>query len=101
MIPLLKFSDIKKNPQELIIKEGHAAIVRYSDVVGFVVEPSRMKQLIDTESKLNISEGLRDSQFEKLWNLTQAIESARNGADEDFDLFLNHLSAIIKGNNNG
>lgn len=52
MIPLIKFSDIKKNPQELIIKEGHAAIVRYSDVVGFVVEPERMKSLIHAEMML-------------------------------------------------
>ncbi|KAF1026218.1 MAG: hypothetical protein GAK29_01480 [Acinetobacter bereziniae] len=60
MIPLIKFSDIKKNPQELIIKEGHAAIVRYSDVVGFVVEPERMKQLIDAETKsLNYLDALR------------------------------------------
>lgn len=53
MIPLIKFSDIKKNPQELIIKEGHAAIVRYSDVVGFVVEPERMRQLINDELEIN------------------------------------------------
>lgn len=52
MIPLIKFSDIKKNPQELIIKDGHAAIIRYSDVVGFVVEPERMKQLLDAEDRL-------------------------------------------------
>lgn len=52
MIPLIKFSDIKKNPQNLIIKEGHAAIVRYSDVVGFVVEPERMKSLIHAEMML-------------------------------------------------
>lgn len=54
MIPLIKFSDIKKNPQELIIKDGHAAIVRYSDVVGFVVEPERMRQLIEAESRANM-----------------------------------------------
>ena len=55
MIPLLKFSEIKKNPQVLIFDKdhkGHAAIVRYGDVVGFVVSPERMRQLIDAESKL-------------------------------------------------
>ena len=49
------------------------------------------------KAKIDICEKLRDSQFDKLWNLTQAIEVARNGADEDFDLFLNHLSNILKG----
>ena len=52
MIPLLKFSDIKKNPNIMILDNGHAAIVRYSDVVGFVVEPERMRQLIEAEEKL-------------------------------------------------
>lgn len=97
MIPLLKFSEIKKNPNVMILNDGHAAIVRYGDVVGFVVEPERMRELSDAETKLNVSEALRDSQFEKLWALTQAIEVARNDADEDFDLFLNHLSNILKG----
>ena len=49
------------------------------------------------QAEIDICEKLRDSQFDKLWNLTQAIEVARNGADEDFDLFLNHLSNILKG----
>ena len=51
----------------------------------------------EQQKKIDICEKLRDSQFDKLWNLTQAIEVARNGADEDFDLFLNHLSNILKG----
>lgn len=53
MIPLLKFSEIKKNPNIMILNEGHAAIVRYGDVVGFVVEPERMRQLIDAEERLS------------------------------------------------
>lgn len=55
MIPLLKFSEIKKNPQVLIFDhdyKGHAAIVRYGDVVGFVVPVDRMKELLEKESKL-------------------------------------------------
>ena len=53
MIPLLKFSEIKKNPSIMILSDGHAAIVRYGDVVGFVVEPERMRQLIDAEDRLS------------------------------------------------
>ena len=51
----------------------------------------------EQQKKIDICESLRDSQFNKLWNLTQAIERARVGADEDFDLFLNHLSNTLKG----
>lgn len=51
----------------------------------------------EQQRKIDICEKLRDSQFDKLWNLTQAIEGARVGADEDFDLFLNHLSNTLKG----
>lgn len=61
MIPLLKFSEIKKNPNIMILSEGHAAIVRYGDVVGFVVEPDRMRQLIDAESRCNKQENLLDA----------------------------------------
>ena len=52
MIQLLKFSEIKKNPNIMILEKDHAAIVRYGNVVGFVVEPERMRQLIDAESDL-------------------------------------------------
>lgn len=52
MITLLKFSEIKKNPNIMILNNGHAAIVRYGDVVGFVVEPERMRKLIDAEQRL-------------------------------------------------
>lgn len=60
---------------------------------------SRQAEIDELQRKLKLSESLRDNQFEKLWGLTQALEVARNGADEDFDLFLNHLSNILKGNN--
>lgn len=58
MIPLLKFSDIKKNPNIMILDKpfDHAAIVRYSDVVGFVVSPERMRDLLDKEEKLKESQ---------------------------------------------
>lgn len=49
------------------------------------------------QKRLDVSEKLRDAQFEKLWSLTQAIQGARNGADEVFDLFLRNLSYILKG----
>ena len=54
----------------------------------------------ELRKRIDVCEKLRDSQFDKLWNLTQAIEVARNGADEDFDLFLNYLSNILKGTTN-
>lgn len=54
----------------------------------------------ELQKRVDICEKLRDSQFEKLWALTQAIEVARNGADEDFDLFLNYLSNTLKGSKN-
>ena len=59
---------------------------------------SQQAKIDELQARVDISEKLRDSQFEKLWSLTQAIEKARNGADEDFDLFLNYLSNILKGN---
>lgn len=66
----------------------------------YTISPDRMKQLLDVEKKLEVSEHLRDSQFERLWSLVQAIEIARDGADEDFDFFLNHLSNIINNGDN-
>lgn len=60
-------------------------------------QQSKQAEIDALKAKADICERLRDSQFDKLWNLTQAIERARVGADEDFDLFLNHLSNILKG----
>lgn len=60
-------------------------------------QQSKQAEIDALKAKADICEKLRDSQFDKLWNLTQAIERARVGADEDFDLFLNHLSNILKG----
>ena len=59
---------------------------------------AHLEKIDELQARVDISEKLRDSQFEKLWSLTQAIEKASNGADEDFDLFLNYLSNILKGN---
>lgn len=61
---------------------------------------SRQAEADELQKRIDVCEKLRDSQFEKLWGLTQAIEIARNGADEDFDMFLNHLSNILKGEQN-
>ena len=61
-------------------------------------QQSQQAKIDELQARVDISEKLRDSQFEKLWSLTQAIEKARNGADEDFDLFLNYLSNILTGN---
>lgn len=61
---------------------------------------SKQAEIDELQKRINICEKLRDSQFDKLWNLTQAIEVTRKGADEDFDLFLNHLSNILKGTTN-
>jgi len=64
-------------------------------------EASRQGEVDELQKRIKICENLRDLQFEKLWSITQAIEVARNGADENFDLFLNYLSNILKGQNNG
>lgn len=72
----------------LIGLEGYAAEEAWN---------ARQAEIDALKAKADICEKLRDSQFDKLWNLTQAIERARVGADEDFDLFLNHLSNILKG----
>lgn len=61
---------------------------------------SKQAEIDELRKRIDICEKLRDSQFDKLWNLTQAIEFSRKGADEDFDLFLNHLSNILKGTTN-
>lgn len=53
MIDLIKFSEIKKNPSALLGQKDHAAIVRYSDVVAFVVSPTRMRELLDKETQAN------------------------------------------------
>lgn len=69
-------------------------------ILGFTFEAgqqSKQAEIDALKAKADICERLRDSQFDKLWNLTQAIERARVGADEDFDFFLNHLSNILKG----
>ena len=71
---------------------GQQTYVGYSEMKNAFEAGQQSKQ-----AEIDICEKLRDSQFDKLWNLTQAIEAARNGADEDFDLFLNHLSSILKG----
>lgn len=61
---------------------------------------SRQAEVDELQKRIDVCEKLRDSQFEKLWGLTQAIDIARDGADEDFDMFLNHLSNILKGEQN-
>lgn len=60
-------------------------------------QQSKQAEVDELQGRIDICERLRDSQFEKLWNLTKAIQFARNGADEDFDLFLNHIDNILKG----
>ena len=49
--PVLKFSEIKKNPNELLGFK-HALICKYGDVVAHVVSPERMRELLEAESKL-------------------------------------------------
>ena len=74
------------------LSEPSKHILRFTFEAG---QQSKQAEIDALKAKVDIFEKLRDSQFDKLWGLTQAIEVARNGADEDFDLFLNHLSNIL------
>lgn len=51
VLPVLKFSEIKKNPNVLTGINGHAAIIRYGDVVAYVVTPERMEELLYAEEQ--------------------------------------------------
>lgn len=49
--PVLKFTDIKKDPNTLL-GLSHAYICKRGDVVAHVVSTERMQELLDAESKL-------------------------------------------------
>lgn len=51
VLPVLKFSEIKKNPNVLIGWDSHAVIIRYGDVVAYVVSPERMEELLYAEEQ--------------------------------------------------
>lgn len=49
---ILKFSDIKKNPNILLGCDVPAAITKYGDIKAYVVLPERMQELLAAEKKL-------------------------------------------------
>ena len=51
ILPVLKFSEIKKNPNVLTGINSNAAIIRYGDVVAYVVSPERMEELLYAEEQ--------------------------------------------------
>lgn len=97
-IKTIPLSQFKLAPTHEARVHGTLLVMTHKREAFYTVSPERMKELLSAESKLGMCQNLRDNQFEKLWALTQAIEVARQGADEDFDLFLNHLSNILKTN---
>lgn len=56
LTPVLKLSEIKKDPVCLLGWDIPAAITRYGDVVAYVVSPERMKQLLEAEASLTMDE---------------------------------------------
>lgn len=52
--PVLKLSEIKKNPSCMIGCEDYpeSVVIRYGDVVAYVLTPERMIQLLEIEKKL-------------------------------------------------
>lgn len=50
LTPVLKFSEIKKNPS-LMTRFKQAAVVRYGDVVAYVVSHERMEELLAAEEQ--------------------------------------------------
>jgi len=53
MLPLLKFSEIKKDPAVLLGWDRPVIITRYGDVVAYLVSPQKMEELLEAEKKLN------------------------------------------------
>lgn len=48
IVPVLKFSDIKKDPNTLL-GVNHAYVCKYGDVVAHVVSPDRIAELLEIE----------------------------------------------------
>lgn len=54
LTPVLKLSEIKKDPVCLLGWNMPAAITRYGDVVAYVVSPERMRELLEAEALLEM-----------------------------------------------
>lgn len=73
--PILKFSEIKKNPNELLGLK-HALICKYGDVVAHVVSPERMKELISIEDKHKVSD--IDTAYACAVDALEMVDSSKN-----------------------